>query len=170
MTLTTHAVAGATVAELFPSHPVLAFSAGFISHLAIDFLPHWDYKILSLQEDKKNPLNTDMILGKYFLLDLTRIGFDAFLGLILSLFIFGYFFNKSLAIALIGAVGAFLPDALQFVYWKSRSKFLLPLQRFHIWVQEGKSLHIHPLLGLSLQLILIVILNFTIFVITKGFA
>lgn len=162
MTLTTHAIVGAASAQLFPAHPALAFSAGFVSHLAIDSLPHWDYEILSLKHDERDPLSDDMVLGKKFLFDLVRIGSDALLGLVFSLLIFFYFFHTStVTLILIGAAGGIFPDFLQFVYWKTRSKILTPLQRFHIWIQEGKSLHIHPLAGLSLQFAMVIVLVLT---------
>ena len=36
MTLTTHAVVGAAVATLLPSHPLLGISAAFLSHFFVD--------------------------------------------------------------------------------------------------------------------------------------
>ncbi len=48
-----------------------------------------------------------------------------------------------------------LPDPLQFVYYKTRSRLLVPLQRFHIWIQKGKQIYPPALLGLSYQLLLV---------------
>ena len=53
MTLTTHAIVGATVATLTPN-PILGFVLGFGSHYVLDALPHWSYPIHSLEKDKKN--------------------------------------------------------------------------------------------------------------------
>ena len=157
MILATHAIAGAAVAQLFPQHPVFAFAAGFASHLALDSIPHWDYKVLSVEKDKNEPLNTDMVMGKKFIFDALRIGTDALAGLMLSIFVFFYFFhNVPLSITLIGAIAGMLPDPLQFVYWKTRSPFLLPLQKFHIWIHSKTSLKASPALGLSLQFLIIV--------------
>jgi len=159
MTLTTHAVVGAAAASLFPSQPVLAFAAGFVSHLAIDALPHWDYSILSKQQET-NRLNDDInVHNKKFFFDLARIGSDALLGTILAVLIFSFWlFDLPIWFVVLGAWAGILPDPLQFVYWKTRSKLLLPLQRFHIWIQKGKSIAPPPLLGLFYQLLLVVTL------------
>jgi hypothetical protein len=161
MTLTTHALVGAAAASLFPEHPYAAFAAGFVSHFAIDALPHWDYRPASLKKDRANPLNTDMVLDKRFFLDLLVIGGDAVLGLVLSITIFYFWlFHAPLLIVCIGAGAGLFPDALQFFYFKTRSKMLEPLQKFHIWVQKGKSLQVPAWLGIGLQcaLVLLVIL------------
>ena len=90
MTLTTHAIVGATAASLFPEHPIIAFAAGFCSHFAIDSLPHWDYALLSKIEGATK-LQGDMdIKNPLFLLDLLRIGSDALLGTTLAIFIFSF--------------------------------------------------------------------------------
>lgn len=157
MTLTTHAIVGAAAASFFPTNPVLAFAAGFASHLAIDALPHWDYKILSKQQDS-NRLNDDVnVYDKKFVLDLLRIGGDATLGTLLAVLIFSvWLFDLPVWLAVLGAWAGILPDPLQFVYWKTRSKLLLPLQRFHIWIQKGKSIHPPAYLGLLYQAVLVI--------------
>lgn len=159
MTLTTHAIVGAAAASLFPASPVLAFAAGFASHLAIDSLPHWDYRILSKQDPLKveDKLQENMnVRSKEFVFDLLRIGSDAALGVVLACFIFSFWlFQFPLWLAVLGAVAGILPDPLQFVYYKTRSKLLLPLQRFHIWVQKGKSIYPPFYIGLGLQLALV---------------
>lgn len=143
MTLTTHAVVGAAAAALFPAHPYLAFAAGFASHLAIDTLPHWDYghHLRSLRRDPTHRLATDMIIGKEFWRDLSIIGADALLGFALT-FVVARLLGVSPEIALVGAGAGLYPDLLQFVYYKTRHTRLEPvlsyLQRFHVWIQEGK--------------------------------
>jgi len=156
MTLTTHALVGAAAASLFPEQPLLGFAAAFASHLTIDSLPHWDYKILSKQDDASNKLNEDMKIGRFFFYDLVRIGNDILLGLVLSWLVFCvWIFHMPILIVLMGACAGILPDPLQFVYFKTRSKILEPLQRFHIWVQKGKSIHPPAWLGLTYQAVLV---------------
>jgi hypothetical protein len=48
MILSTHAIVGAALASLMPSHPIAAFAAGFASHFVIDSTPHWDYPLKSI--------------------------------------------------------------------------------------------------------------------------
>lgn len=160
MTLTTHAIVGATAASLFPNTPVLAFAAGFASHFAIDALPHWDYKILSKEHKPDDKMNEDMKVSRpEFLLDFVRIGSDAILGGLLAIAIFSFWlFHLPVWFVAFGALAGMLPDPLQFVYYKTRSKLLVPLQRFHIWVQKGKSIHPSPLVGIFYQFALVVVL------------
>ena len=159
MTLTTHAVVGAAVAQVFPQWPVAAFCAGFVSHLVIDSLPHWDYRPKSIKKDPNDRLATDMVIGRQFFIDLTIIASDAIFGVLLSVGLFSlWIFHAPLSIVLIGAMAGQLPDALQFVYFKTRSRLLLPLQRLHTSLQRGKSLYIPPLLGVSLQAALVAVI------------
>ncbi len=143
MTLTTHALVGAAAAGLFPEHPYVAFAAGFASHLAIDALPHYDYSeyLHSFRQDFSNRLNTDMATGPVFWRDLAIIGADALLGFVLT-FAAARILGISDAIALVGAGAGLYPDLLQFVYYKVRKTRAEPglgyLQRFHMWLQEGK--------------------------------
>lgn len=162
MTLTTHAMVGAAAASLFPSNPVLAFTAGFCSHFCIDALPHWDYKLLSKQEpmEIKDKLEENMnVHSKEFIFDLFRVGGDAVLGTILAVFIFSlWLFHLPLWLVVLGAWAGILPDPLQFVYFRLKPAFMTPLQRFHIWVQKGKSIHPPAWLGLSYQALLVVVI------------
>lgn len=160
MTLTTHAIVGAAAATLFPGQPVLAFTAAFASHLAIDSLPHWDYRILSRQDENPRELVMQVdTRSPKFLYDLLRIGGDAILGTILAVFIFSFWlFHFPLWLAVLGAWAGILPDPLQFVYSKTQSKILLPLQRFHVWIQKGKSIYPPPFVGLLYQFVLVVLI------------
>ncbi len=142
MTLATHAVVGAAAASLFPEQAYLAFAAGFMSHLAIDALPHYDYGefLHSFEKDPHHRLQTDMRFGKHFLHDLAIIGLDALIGFFLSFFV-ARILSIPWELALIGAGAGIYPDLIQFVYYKIRKTWLevglAPLQRFHIWIQDG---------------------------------
>jgi len=41
MFICNHVIAGAAIGLILKDHPLLAFSAGFTSHLVLDSLPHW---------------------------------------------------------------------------------------------------------------------------------
>lgn len=166
MTLTSHAIAGAAAAQFFPSNPVLAFSAGFVSHFLLDFIPHWDYDVLSGKEDPNNPLNYDMVLGEKFLIDLARIGFDACLGIVLSLAIFTQLNDSAPLLAFAGAIGGITPDPFQFLYWKTKVWPLTYLQKFHVWVQKDKNLKVKPVIGFLLQAVLISGIVFSTLILT----
>ncbi len=70
MTLTTHALVGASVAALFPSSPSLALGAALASHFLVDAIPHWHYQLRSAVGDTDNPLDADMVIGRLFFVDL----------------------------------------------------------------------------------------------------
>lgn len=153
MILTTHALVGAAVASTVPEHPVLGFILGFGSHFLLDAIPHWEYHLGSIVEDKGDPLNTNMHINAKFLIDLLKVGFDAVLGLGLSIFIFSS--STPLVPILAGAIGGMLPDPLQFAYWKLRVEPLISLQKFHTWIHANKKLNHRPVLGISLQILVI---------------
>ena len=157
MVLATHAVVGTIIATSITKDPVLAFSIAFATHFALDHIPHWDYSLYSLKEDKENHFNHDMVLGKTFLIDLCRIGADALLGTIVSFVIAIFIFKSSTPLVVLASVaGAIMPDPLQFLFWKTKSKILLPLQKFHIWI-HGRSLKIHYVPGVLLQAFVILV-------------
>lgn len=158
MVLTTHAITGAAIASIIPTHPVLGFVLGFVSHFVLDSIPHWDYKLLSSSKDEKNPMNNDMVINKNFITDLFRIGLDFSFGLILVYLFFGMSESRDFLIALCaGAIGGVLPDALQFVYFKFRHEPIYSLQKFHIWIHSNVSLKHRVLLGVTTQMLFIVI-------------
>ena len=157
MILSTHAVIGAAAASAFPEHPVVAFGVAFASHFVFDAIPHWHYQVTSSKKDKQNPMNNDMVMGKQFFADAAKIGFDALLGIGISLIAFSYILHLPTLLILLGAMGAILPDPLQFVYWKFRHEPLISLQRFHIWIHAATDLDDKILLGVGSQILLIFI-------------
>jgi hypothetical protein len=172
MTLTTHAIVGAALASAVPTHPVVAFSLGFCSHFLLDAIPHWDYQLNSMEENKENPMATDMKIGKSFFFDLCKIGADFLLGFVLVFLFFGSWANRQscevakiclqstrnigIGTLIFGALGAVLPDALQFFYFKWRHQPLSALQKFHQWIHSKAELKNRPFFGISSQIILII--------------
>ena len=157
MTLTAHAIVGASVASLMPSHPVLGFATGFASHFLLDAIPHWDYRLASVKEDSSNPMNNDIFFNINFIFDLFKMSLDAILGIFIALFLFG-FSNLNPASAIFwGAIGALAPDALQFVYLKWKHEPIVSIHQFHILrVHSKKSFNDSPILGIFLQIVVIV--------------
>lgn len=152
MVLATHAMIGAAVANIFPSHPILGFFAGFASHFLADAIPHWHYTLTTTQGGKKRSLNADMIINKHFPFDLLKISIDALLGITCAILFFGMSQPVLLSATLLGALGGILPDALQFLYWKWRHEPLTSLQRFHLWVHAKRDLDDKPIFGPALQI------------------
>jgi hypothetical protein len=180
MTLTTHAVFGATVASFFPGNPqgaVIAFCAAFASHFALDAIPHWDYPIRSASVDPE--FGATMKYDKNLALDAVSIGSDALFGILLSAAFFSQFFlylpflsNSSffrslaplhpslslLLMALLGACAAILPDALQFVYGHFKHEPLVSLQHFHTWIHTDIRFKDSKSLGILTQVLFLAVL------------
>lgn len=155
MTLGTHALVGASVASLVPGSPLLAFVLGFASHFILDAIPHWDYRLLSLEKKGISKFDVDMVLNKAFVLDMLRIGVDASIGIAIALMAFRDAEAFPFVI-LIGAVAAMLPDALQFVYFKWKREPLLSLQRFHMFMHADGKVH-EPVRGIVYQIMVVVV-------------
>ena len=147
MMLSTHAMVGAAIGTFCPSQIGLAAVLGFCSHFVLDAIPHWDYPIRSgsLSPGRGLPIRFDRAL----LEDLLTIGADGLLGVAAAIILFGFSWS-----ALLGALGAILPDPLQLVHDRIPHEPLLALQRFHRWIHSGKRMTLFPF-GLTSQLVLI---------------
>ena len=147
MTLTTHAVVGASMAILMPQHPVIAFCAAFASHFALDAIPHRDYSIMSTSINPR--IGAPIQYDRAFFRDVFVIGGDAFVGVILSLIFFAT--PQNLLIVLCCACVGILPDPLQFVYAHFRHEPLISLQHFHHWIHTKYHMRDHLILGVCSQ-------------------
>ena len=136
MILTTHAVVGAALASFVPSHPAVAFVLGFGSHFILDAIPHVDYPIRSRSVNPR--IGAPMAFDRALLQDFVTIGSDGLFGLVAALFLFSSATN--FWAVLLGAVGAILPDPLQFAYTRLPHEPLRTLQRFHRWAHSKKKI------------------------------
>ena len=159
MILVTHGIIGAAVGRLFPGAPLVAFLAGFVSHFLTDAIPHWHYQLFSMRKDPANPLNNDMKFGWKFLMDLVSIGTDCLAGILLPILLFQGWsgFSDPAPAILWGAIGAVLPDLLQFVYMKWRQGPFSPLQRFHLWIHSKIDIDRRHLVGIGSQVVIIIV-------------
>ena len=120
---------------------------GFASHFALDAIPHRDYRIRSRSEPPL--IGAPMVFDGAFLRDAVTIGSDGLLGLLAALFLFGS--TTSLWAILLGAIGAMLPDPLQFVHTRWPHEPLRTLRRFHRWAHAEKKIKC-VILGFATQL------------------
>jgi hypothetical protein len=134
MILCTHAIVGAALASFLPSHPAAAFVIGFASHFAVDAIPHRDYPINSRSVNPR--IGAPMAFDRALLQDAVTIGFDGVFGLVAALLLFGS--PAGLFAILLGAIGAMLPDPLQFMHARLPHEPLRTLQRFHLWAHTNK--------------------------------
>jgi len=159
MILATHAVVGGAIMKLLPHHPVAGLFLAFASHFALDAIPHWDYSHLlkSYDYNEKEPLKSVIHLNKKFLVDLAKMGLDGILGLIFAIILFsgppvgGWF------LIALGAVGAMLPDFLQFVYLQIRREPFLSLQRLHLWTHSKYKIKKISFAGVISQIAIIIL-------------
>ena len=174
MTLATHAVVGASLAELFPSHPVTAFVVGFLSHFILDAVPHWDYKILSsyanpdtamdANKGESKALSSESLKpDRLFKLDVIRIGADASLGAALVLMLWQPHSLWQLFVLVLGAFGGVLPDLLQFVYMRFPHEPMVAIQSFHNFMHAKSDLKNKPFIGIASQIAVVIVA----FVLTK---
>jgi hypothetical protein len=125
MTGLNHAATGALIATAI-NRPALALPLAFLSHFAVDMIPHWDYKYKSASPLGFATRVTDLALS---LLLLTLLSLKA--G---SLWVF------------LGGILAISPD---FMWWnfflhgkpdrRDGNNPLHILRRFHIWIQWSES-------------------------------
>ena len=150
MILSVHATFGAAVASMVPSHPVIGFTLGFVSHFALDAIPHRDYDLISVESipNKKFQL-VDQIQKKFSLIrDVVFVSFDALIGFCLA---FLFFFNPAHpTIFFIGAFAALIPDGLTFLYLLFKHKSLSHFFDFHTDFIHYK-IHINQVAGVILQ-------------------
>jgi hypothetical protein len=148
MILSTHAVVGGAIASLFPSHPILVAVLGFTSHFVIDAIPHWDYPLKSISV-KPNANNWALKINRPLFRDLALIGFDACIGIVLTLLLFAS--PSTIGVVALGALAGMLPDALQIVHSLYPREPLGTLQQFHRWIHTKR--HLAWKLGASSQAI-----------------
>jgi hypothetical protein len=152
MILTTHAFVGAALATFLPSHPAAAFAVGFASHFVLDAIPHVDYPIKSRSVDPK--IGAAMAFDRALLQDVITIGSDGLFGMLVSLLLFSS--STNFWAVLMGAVGATLPDPLQFAYTRFPYEPLRTLQRFHRWTHSKQKIG-SIALGISTQIALVAV-------------
>jgi hypothetical protein len=159
MILSVHATFGAAVASLVPNHPVFGFTLGFISHFALDAIPHKDYNLISIETgpDKKlRPI--DLIHKKFCLIrDIMVVSLDALIGLSLA---FLFFFNPvHPSVFFLGAIGSLIPDFLTFLYLLFKHKSLSSFFNFHVeFVHTKFILKLDQVTGVLFQFFTIAVL------------
>lgn len=153
MILATHGIVGGAIGYLIPQNPILSFFLGFLSHFVLDAIPHWHYPVFSVKIDKENPMNNDMEINKWFIVDLFDIGIDFMVGIAISILVFHPEISPNITMLAIlsGAIGAVLPDPLQFLYWKMPNRALTYLQKFHMWIHSATDINDWHFLGITTQ-------------------
>jgi hypothetical protein len=160
MILSVHAIFGAAVASLVPTHPVLGFTLGFASHFVLDAIPHKDYDLDSVEPkniERPKELNSASKKGSLFR-DIVFVSLDALSGLILAF----YFFFDPIhpSIFLLGVIGSLIPDGLTFLYLLFKHQVLASFYNFHSGFFHSKiDFKFNQTIGIFLQFCTVAILS-----------
>ncbi len=153
MILTTHiAIAAAVTKPLLNTNPIFPFAAALASHYLADAIPHWDYKLSSLndKEDKRERRMSRQ--NPSFVWDIGKMGGDALLGSLVVLYFFPpHTWHNALTLASV-IIGAILPDLLQGVYLFWKNSILGNIQTFHDFFHTKIKLGPYPLVGVPFQI------------------
>jgi len=153
MSLATHIVFAAAVTKplLETYNPLLIFVVAFASHFVIDAIPHFDYKLSSVENDKI--IRNHKAITK----DILNISVDVLIGSIILFVTYSFIASQfPVSAFLVVILGAVLPDALQAVYWLFKNSPVKYLQRFHLSIHANTKIKSMPL-GIGTQLALITI-------------
>lgn len=159
MTLATHMVVGAAAAKVFSSHPVEAFAIGWISHYIMDSVVHWDYPLSITQGAEHTPINVRQAPKKLIAYDIAKVLIDVCIGFILIYILAQNFNSNNLTMLVAGAVGATIPDFLQFLYGIFKVSVLRALQNFHDFMHAKTTLKNRPVLGIGSQVCIILVIG-----------
>lgn len=148
MIITPHILVGAAIGSKISS-PVAIFILALISHYVLDALPHFEYNI-SLLKDEKSKIN------KNFFINLTKVAADLLIGLALTFWLIS---GKDWQfLSLIGALTAIVPDGLLFLFWRYPSQLILKsLGQFHKSCHLAKKISSPAWLGLMVQAMIIIL-------------
>ena len=133
MTLATHILVAGAVSKPFlgPFNPLLIFVLSGTSHYMADFIPHYDYKLKSIEWDEENKASTKIIPSAGTITyDLLKITIDILIGtFILVATTHPAFSLENIITYTMIVLGGILPDALQPVY--------IMLKKFPMtWIQN----------------------------------
>ena len=129
MILTPHAIVGAALANIFPNDPALGFGLAFLSHYALDMLPHTDYSINNFLEKETKTVKS-VFKNAGAALHLLFITFDFILAIVLCILFFVRD-ERALLLTLVGIIGGLLPDLFQFLYYKYKNQPWIFFQKIH---------------------------------------
>lgn len=130
MVLSVHTLVGGALGAVLPVAPATSFVIGFISHFVLDAIPHSDYPLRSLSKDREDRGGDAMVKDARLAHDIFVNGIDGILGFLVLISLTVN--SGSLVPIVFGAIGACVPDGLQFLH------FMFPKVR---WLKAFKSFH-----------------------------
>ncbi len=130
MVLSVHTLVGGAMGAVMPLSPLAALAMGFVSHFLLDAIPHSDYPLHSLSKEREDRGQDAMVKDGRLAHDLVVNGIDGILGFLILVSL--TYNAHSLVSIVAGAIGACLPDGLQFLHFMfPKVKFLKAFKNFH---------------------------------------
>ena len=135
-------------------HPIFILVAAIASHYLSDAIPHWDYKIVSLDnpEDKEHRrFRSDR---KAIIHDIRNFAIDGFLGAAIVLIAIRPATTQQWMWAIAAIIGGCLPDFIQALNI-FKVPFLRATQKFHDIFHTDIRLGAYPLFGIPFQFVIV---------------
>ncbi|KKQ23417.1 hypothetical protein A2999_00140 [Candidatus Wolfebacteria bacterium RIFCSPLOWO2_01_FULL_38_11] len=180
MILSSHIIVASAASAQFASRPadlsnsLIVFVVSFISHYALDFIPHWDYHLASI---KKFPADNNSYEEKKFIISFRTISSDLFknlidgiIGLSGAVLILGFPTDfEKLFLIFIAVFASILPDALEVCYLIFKKFPLTLIHRFHHFTHTRKVFEGRPFFGIISQIISVAIISAVLFLLANWF-
>ncbi len=138
MYLTAHAAAGAVAAGILTGDPIVAFGIGWLSHYAVDFIPHGD-EAAGEWTKKGNEVRRYLVL----------FGIDG--AILATLFLTLIATRGSSWVTAAAVVGSTVPDVMWGMEKVLKKRLFGPLRTFHSAVHNRLRVMLPTWLGLLVQ-------------------
>jgi len=129
MILSSHEIVGAAIVNSMPNHPVIGISLALASHYLLDMVPHSDYELSGLLDEKAKAQGASWE-NKAMLKSTARGVVDFLVGAVICGLIFVHD-ERTLVLTALGAFVGALPDLLQFIHAFYKGWPMRYVQRFH---------------------------------------
>lgn len=157
MTLTAHSIIAAAVTKpLAAMNPLLIFIVAIASHYLADAIPHWDYKVASLENDEDKENRRIQYNRRAIIKDVSHFAIDTLVGSVIVILAVRPTTTAQWIWVALAVIGGCLPDFLQGFY-ALKLKFLRPHQRLHDLFHTNIRLGPYPLVGIPFQAALVIV-------------
>lgn len=158
MTLSTHSVIAAAVTKpLSSAHPAFIFVAAVVSHYLADAIPHWDYRVLSMENKEHTDQRHWGKNRKLLLRDLAHFTLDGVVAIAITVLLVRPTTRAQWIWVALAIIGGSLPDFLQGVYALVKTKLLSIHQMIHDAAHSKILLGHYPLIGIPFQLAIVAV-------------
>ena len=142
-----------------PKNAAAIFAIAFLSHFALDAIPHEDYKLNSFT--KNNGSLNFKFKKVFFLKDFIKVFLDFSFGIIVAFGLYN-FDPKILYVILVAAFASILPDLLNTAYFISKKSLFVQLHKIHAFF-HSKHESLNPIpkkILLQIPMVMIIVILF----------